>query len=302
MYFQRTSTNSAKGDGRTDDKAIIKSIADKPLVAVQFIRMDLPAFFNMGFDERLQRVLVLVRNDLGDNIAVTFHHAKNDMLGVGGELWVSDAPDLPNHSLLRCYMAAAQANGIPLTDDFCAGDPEGAGWTQATIKNGMRCSSADALAWPPPVGICAKHVGGLRADSDTRRIRVSTQRRGHHRGVGDSQALKPTDPQVRRHDRHRIAAKAASSGIMKVSRDRISQECLDLRICIDLQSGRPLGSDDRADVVPPDVARHDVSPELHTADQGLDVCPLLHEIAIDLGLVEHRLRSWPNRPLPVYMV
>src|SRR5690606_23826129 len=68
--------------------------------------------------------------------------------GVGGELGVSDAPDLPNHSLLRCYMAAAQAQGIPLTEDFCAGDPEGAGWTQATIKNGMRCSSADAFLRP----------------------------------------------------------------------------------------------------------------------------------------------------------
>lgn len=31
MYFQRTSTDDAKADGRTDDKAIIRSISDKPL-------------------------------------------------------------------------------------------------------------------------------------------------------------------------------------------------------------------------------------------------------------------------------
>lgn len=80
----------------------------------------------------------------------TMHQTRGESAahGVGGELWVSDAPDLPNHNLLRCYMAAAQANGIPLTDDFCAGDPEGAGWTQATIRNGLRCSSAAAFLHP----------------------------------------------------------------------------------------------------------------------------------------------------------
>lgn len=80
----------------------------------------------------------------------TMHQTRGESAahGVGGELWVSDAPDLPNHILLRCYMAAAAANGIPLTNDFCAGDPEGAGWTQATIRNGIRCSSASAFLHP----------------------------------------------------------------------------------------------------------------------------------------------------------
>lgn len=41
MYFQRTSTDSAKADGRTDDKAIIKSIADKAL----------PVHFASGLDQ-----------------------------------------------------------------------------------------------------------------------------------------------------------------------------------------------------------------------------------------------------------
>jgi len=35
MYFQRTSTDDAKADGRTDDKAMISSVSDKPL-AVHF--------------------------------------------------------------------------------------------------------------------------------------------------------------------------------------------------------------------------------------------------------------------------
>lgn len=80
----------------------------------------------------------------------TMHQTRgeNAYHGVDGELWVSDAPDLPNHVLMRCYMAAAQAHQIPLTDDFCAGDPEGAGWTQATIKNGVRCSSSQAFLHP----------------------------------------------------------------------------------------------------------------------------------------------------------
>ena len=89
-------------------------------------------------------------DDLLPYFRSTMHQTRGESAfhGVDGELWVSDAPDLPNHSLLRCYMAAAQAHQIPLTEDFCSGDPEGAGWTQATIKNGVRCSSADAFLRP----------------------------------------------------------------------------------------------------------------------------------------------------------
>lgn len=89
-------------------------------------------------------------DDLLPYFRSTMHQTRGESAahGVNGELWVSDAPDLPNHVLLRAYMAAAQAHGIPLTNDFCAGDPEGAGWTQATIRNGQRCSSADAFLHP----------------------------------------------------------------------------------------------------------------------------------------------------------
>ena len=83
-------------------------------------------------------------NELLPYFRDTMHQTRgeDEFQGVDGELWVSDAPDLPNHILTRCYMAAAQQHQISLVDDFCSGDPEGAGWTQATIKNGKRCSSA----------------------------------------------------------------------------------------------------------------------------------------------------------------
>lgn len=89
-------------------------------------------------------------DDLLPYFRSTMHQTRGESAahGVGGELWVSDSPKFPNRVLLDCYMAAAQANGIPFTDDFCSGDPEGAGWTQATIRNGSRCSSADAFLRP----------------------------------------------------------------------------------------------------------------------------------------------------------
>ncbi len=89
-------------------------------------------------------------DDLLPYFRETMHQTRGESAahGVNGELWVSDAPDLPNHILLRRYMEAAQKQGIPLTNDFCSGDPEGAGWTQATIKNGIRCSSSQAFLRP----------------------------------------------------------------------------------------------------------------------------------------------------------
>lgn len=50
MYFQRTSTNIAKSDGRTDDKAVIASISSKPL----------PVYFASTLDQ--ERI-----NDLKDD-------------------------------------------------------------------------------------------------------------------------------------------------------------------------------------------------------------------------------------------
>ena len=89
-------------------------------------------------------------DDLLPYFRSTMHQTRGESAahGVDGELWVSDAPDLPNHVLLRCFMDAAQQHGIPLTADFCAGDPEGAGWTQATIKNGIRHSTSEAFLRP----------------------------------------------------------------------------------------------------------------------------------------------------------
>jgi choline dehydrogenase len=89
-------------------------------------------------------------DDLLPYFRSTMHQTRGESAvhGVGGELWVSDAPKLPNHVLMQCYLKAAQAHQIRFTADFCAGDPEGVGWTQATIKNGERCSSAKAFLDP----------------------------------------------------------------------------------------------------------------------------------------------------------
>jgi choline dehydrogenase-like flavoprotein len=59
--------------------------------------------------------------------------------GVGGPVAVSDMPD--RHELCDAFIASAEALGVPRNDDFNGARQEGAGYYQATIKNG-RCASA----------------------------------------------------------------------------------------------------------------------------------------------------------------
>lgn len=89
-------------------------------------------------------------DDLLPYFRSTMHQARGESAyhGVEGELWVSDAPRLPNRILIDCFVRAAEEHQIPLTRDFATGDPEGVGWTQATIHNGNRCSSAEAFLKP----------------------------------------------------------------------------------------------------------------------------------------------------------
>ena len=60
--------------------------------------------------------------------------------GVGGPLAVSDLPD--KHELCEAFIASARALGLPQNDDFNGATQEGAGYYQATAKNGKRCSTA----------------------------------------------------------------------------------------------------------------------------------------------------------------
>lgn len=60
--------------------------------------------------------------------------------GAGGPLAVSDLPD--RHELCEAFIASAQAHGIPRNDDFNGATQEGAGYYQATMRRGLRVSTA----------------------------------------------------------------------------------------------------------------------------------------------------------------
>jgi len=81
-----------------------------------------------------------------------FMHAEKQSRGASrfhgddGPLSVSDLPD--KHELCDAYIAAAIANGVPANDDFNGEFQEGAGYFQATLRNGRRDSSATAYLHP----------------------------------------------------------------------------------------------------------------------------------------------------------
>lgn len=66
--------------------------------------------------------------------------------GDDGPLSVTDLPD--KHELADAFIDAAVANGIPANSDFNGESQEGAGYFQATLRNGRRDSSATAYLHP----------------------------------------------------------------------------------------------------------------------------------------------------------
>jgi len=66
--------------------------------------------------------------------------------GVGGPLKVSDLPD--RHPLCDAFIASAEALGVPRNDDFNGASQEGAGYYQATTRDGRRSSAATAYLRP----------------------------------------------------------------------------------------------------------------------------------------------------------
>ncbi|MFM9883562.1 MAG: GMC family oxidoreductase [Burkholderiales bacterium] len=104
----------------------------------------------------------------------------NDYHGKGGPLSVSDLPD--KHELADAYIAAAEEIGIPRNDDFNGAQQEGAGYFQATARNGRRASCAVAYLHP------AKRRANLEVRSEslvtrilfegTRAIGVEVERAG----------------------------------------------------------------------------------------------------------------------------
>lgn len=70
----------------------------------------------------------------------------NEWHGVGGPQAVSDLPD--RHELCDAFIAAAGEVGIPPNDDFNGAAQEGAGYYQATTRNGRRSSTATGFLRP----------------------------------------------------------------------------------------------------------------------------------------------------------
>ena len=66
--------------------------------------------------------------------------------GVGGPVAVGDLPD--RHELCDAFIASAEALGVPRNDDFNGASQGGAGYYQATIRNGRRSSAATGYLRP----------------------------------------------------------------------------------------------------------------------------------------------------------
>jgi len=66
--------------------------------------------------------------------------------GQGGPLTVTSAPSL--HPLTQPFLHAAQEAGLPLNPDFNGARQFGCGLIQRTIRDGSRCSAADAYLRP----------------------------------------------------------------------------------------------------------------------------------------------------------
>lgn len=69
----------------------------------------------------------------------------NHFHGAGGPVRVSDAP---RHELADAFISAGHEAGFDLNDDFNGPTQEGFGYSQMTIRNGRRTSSADAYLAP----------------------------------------------------------------------------------------------------------------------------------------------------------
>jgi choline dehydrogenase len=87
----------------------------------------------------------------------------NEWHGAGGPLAVSD---LEPHELADAFIAAAASLGIARNDDFNGARQEGAGYYQATARDGRRCSAAVAYLRP------ARKRPNLRVETNALATRV----------------------------------------------------------------------------------------------------------------------------------
>jgi choline dehydrogenase/4-pyridoxate dehydrogenase len=66
----------------------------------------------------------------------------------GGDGPLATRPSSYDDPLVEAYLAAGQAAGYPVTDDYNGANPEGFGRLQMTIRNGWRCSASTAYLRP----------------------------------------------------------------------------------------------------------------------------------------------------------
>ena len=66
----------------------------------------------------------------------------------GGDGPLATRPSSYDDPLVEAYLAAGQAAGYPVTEDYNGANPEGFGRLQMTIRNGRRCSAATAYLRP----------------------------------------------------------------------------------------------------------------------------------------------------------
>jgi choline dehydrogenase len=85
-------------------------------------------------------VLPYFKRSEDNSRGASFYH------GAGGPLAVSDLRD--RHPILQAFVEAANRAGLALNDDLNGPVQDGVGWTQATLRNGRRCSAADAFLRP----------------------------------------------------------------------------------------------------------------------------------------------------------
>jgi len=66
----------------------------------------------------------------------------------GGDGPLATRPSSYDDPLVEAYLAAGQAAGYPVTEDYNGANPEGFGRLQMTIRNGWRCSASTAYLRP----------------------------------------------------------------------------------------------------------------------------------------------------------
>jgi 4-pyridoxate dehydrogenase len=66
----------------------------------------------------------------------------------GGDGPLATRPSSYDDPLVEAYIAAGQAAGYPVTEDYNGANPEGFGRLQMTIRNGRRCSASTAYLRP----------------------------------------------------------------------------------------------------------------------------------------------------------